>query len=184
MLAKFSKNLLIIGFLLASCYLSIVSLGLLYAWHHNEITLQWLPTDNTQLSVLDGAVVRFNDAGGHKVASGVVNNKGLLDLEHPAAGICHEKLSAQDYKICNTLLSEWISQWVSEANTISIAYGDCKLDNIPLALTSNVSGIWTWFLPWEFEYGIEVLPEWRYQALIGLDVSSCTLSDAPQPDLN
>ncbi len=123
--------------------------------------------------------VQFLDAQGRILANGVRDKQyDFLHLMHPVYGDCRdvEKAAAfsndarSSWQECFEHLSVWIADWIGDVVRVNVEYGDCLIEDVPIALSQSRADWYLWWLPHPHIGG---KPYSNYSATIAVDEKDC-----------
>lgn len=121
-----------------------------------------------------GAQLVFLDANGNVLARGKTDDKfGVALIAHPAAGYCGPDLPGAAYRACFLAQSEWFPQWAGNLRYLSLVFGNCRLERIPLEVLVLKDSLLTWWVPLPHVGGV---PFTHYHTQIEVDSRACAVT--------
>lgn len=128
--------------------------------------------------ILNARLALF-DASGKQLATGKTDGKfGVVLIAHPRAGYCGPDLQQSEYSKCFKALSAWMMSWARQVRYAELAFGDCRLQRIPLQFSVFQAGMLTWWVPLPHVGGD---PYTMFSAALTVNGKTCALPDRSDP---
>lgn len=161
--------------------LSILTFGYWHSVTHSSfyVRLYVAGEADNKTRATPEAKVQFLDSRGSVLANGVRDKQhNFVHLAHPTHGDCHEveKLAAfskearTSWQVCFERQSLWIAKWVEDVAKVSVKYGNCLIENSPIAISQSSSDWYLWWVPHPHIGG---KPYSNYSATIAVDQKDC-----------